>query len=170
MPTGLRESTSWRDSKGHIGRFRYFVADTGTLITQGAAASAVIVATEPITNAALQSASGPSTTAAGPVAYGTTADFPAIEDKVTMTFSAADGSLHRYQIPAPKIDIFEVDTVTVDAAQTDVAAFVTAVLANVVTSAGAGLTSFVGGVRTRRPLQRKLNIFIKVPELDEPAE
>lgn len=170
MPNGLLESVSYRDSKGHIGKVRYHVANTGTLITQGAAADAVLVAIGAISNAALQSASGPATTAAGPVVYGTTADFAAVEDKAVYTFSAADGSLHRVQVPAPKIAIFEVDTVTVDAAQTDSAAFITAYLANAVTSAGAAITAFVGGIRQRRKLQRKLNIYIKVPELDEPAE
>jgi hypothetical protein len=170
MANGLLETVSWRDSKGHIARTRYHVADTGTLITQGAAATAVLVAMEAITNCALQSASGPGTTVAGPVVYGTTADFAAAEDKAVYTFSAADGSLHRVQVPAPKIDIFEVDTVTVDAAQTDSAAFITAYLANAVTSAGAAMTLFIGGIRQRRKLQRKLTIFVKVPELDEPAE
>jgi hypothetical protein len=170
MANGLLENVSWRDSKGHIARVHYHVANTGTLITQGAAATAVLVAMEAITNCALQSASGPSTTAAGPVAYGTTGNFAAVEDKAVYTFSAADGSLHRVQVPAPKIAIFEVDTITVDAAQTDSAAFITAYIANVVTSAGAAITSYVGGIRVRRKLQRKLTIFVKVPELDEPAE
>lgn len=170
MPNGLKEVASYRDSKGRIGRVSYYVASTGTAITQATAAANVINFLALITNAAQQSARGPATEVAGPVVYGTTADFASVEDKAVLTFSAADGSLHRIQIPAPKIAIFEVDTVTVDAAQTDLANFVTAFLADAVTAAGASITSFIGGVRVRRKLQRKLNIFVKVPELDEPAE
>ena len=164
-----KQNVTWRDSKGHTARNSFFI-DAATPALQAAAAAAVIVAEEAITNAAVQSTSGPSTSSPLPVAYGTTADFPAVEDKAVFTFATGNGSLHRLQVPAPKIAIFEVDTVTVDASQADAAAFITAVIANVFDRSGGAITSFVGGVRTRRKLQRKLTIFTLVPELDEPAE
>jgi len=170
MANGLKEIATWRDSKGHIGKTAFYVASSGTAASQQTAADTVLTAIQAITNAAVQHTTGPATSLAGPVVYGTTADFATAEDKAVFTFSAADGSLHRYRIPAPKVDIFEVDTITVDADQTDAAAYITAVLANVVTSAGAALTIFLGGVRTRTKFQRKLSITDKVPELDEPAE
>lgn len=170
MANGKLESSTWRDVKGNTARIRFYIDSTLTVAAQDAAGGAVLVAIAPLTNAAFQSSSGPRTSLAGPVAYGTAAQFATVEDKAVMTFAAADGTLHRYQIPAPKIDIFEVDQETVDAAQTDVAAFVTAMLADAKTASGAGLSSFVGGVRTRRKLHRKLSIYTLVPELDEPAE
>lgn len=170
MANGLRETATYRDSKGHIGRVAFYVASTGTTVTQAAAAAAILNNLAPITNAAQQSARGPATEVAAPVVYGTTADFATVEDKAVFTFSTADGQLHRIQVPAPKIAIFEVDTITVDAAQTDAAAFITNFLGNAVTAGGAAMSSFVGGVRIRRKLQRKLSIYTKVPELDEPDE
>lgn len=170
MANGLRQVDTWRDSKGRTATMRYYVASTGTQITQAVAASNVNNAFQPCSNAHTQTVHGPSNNPAGPVGYGTTADFPSVEDKAVLTFSAADGSLHRYKLPAPKIAIFEVDTVTVDAAQADIAGAITAVIANVVTASGAAITSYVGGTRSRVKLQRRLNIFVKVPELDEPAE
>lgn len=170
MATALRQSTVWRDVKGNTAAVRYYVASSGTPASQQTAANAVAAAIIPVTNAALQSASGLLTSVAGPVVYGTAAQFATVEDKAVLTFSAADGTLHRYKIPAPKIDIFEVDQETVDNSQTDLAALVTAILANVHTADGAALTLFIAGVRTRVKNRRKLNIFLKVPELDEPAE
>lgn len=170
MANGKRESTVWRDVKGNTAAVRFYIDSTLSDSAAHSAASAVINAITAITNAAFQSASGPATSVAGPVAYGTAAQFATVEDKAVMTFSGADGSLHRYQIPAPKVDIFEVDQETVEADQTDVAAFIAAAIANIHTASGAALSSFVGGVRVRRKMHRKLTIYTLVPELDEPAE
>jgi hypothetical protein len=170
MANGKRETTQWRDSKGNLAAVRWYVDSTLSDSAAHSAASAVIDALTAITNAAFQSGSGPATSVAGPVVYGTTAQFASVEDKAVFTFSGADGQFHRYQIPAPKIAIFEVDQETVDADQTDAAAFITAALANIKTASGAGLSSFRGGIRQRRKLHRKLTINTLVPELDEPAE
>lgn len=169
MANAVIQSITWRDSKGLTCQSRYYVTSASAAASQ-TAAGAVAAGMAGISNAAKQAQRGAAGTVAGPVVYGTTANFAAITDKVLLTFSAADGSLHRFQVPCPKIAVFEVDTITVDAAQTDMAACITAMLANIQTAAGASLTSYVGGVRISKPLHRRYNILVKVPELDEPAE
>jgi hypothetical protein len=170
VANGKLESTTWRDVKGNTARIRWYVDSTLTDSAAHSAASAVINAITAITNSAFQSAAGPATSVAGPAVYGTAAQFTTVEDKAVMTFTAADGALHRYQIPAPKVSMFEVDQETVNATDTNTAAYITAALANQVTRSGAALTAFVGGIRIRRKLHRKLSIYTLVPELDEPAE
>jgi hypothetical protein len=170
MANGIKQTSTWRDSKGHTARVTFNVASTGTLTEEAAAAGAVLVAMVAITNAAINGNRGPSSSANQPVSYGITGTFPSVEDKAVYTFYAADGSLHRVKVPAPKIAIFEVDMVTVDAAQADSAAFITAYIGNAVTSNGAAMVGYLGGIRQRVKLQRKLSILTKVPELDEIAE
>jgi hypothetical protein len=170
MANGKLQVDTYRDIKGFTAGMRYHVASGGTAITQQTAAIAVATAAVACSNAALEIAHGPNTSNAQPPVFGTAAQYIGVHMKAVYTFRAADGTLHRFQIPAPHIAIFEVDQQTVDAAQADSAAFITAVLANVVTANGSALTSFAGGQYRSRPQSRKLNINIKVPELDEPAE
>jgi len=170
MANGLLESITWRDVKGNTATTRFYLADTGTAITQAAAGQAILNAMLALSNAAFQTARGPLTNVARQVVYGTAAQFLSVEDKATFTFSAADGSIHRIKVPAPKIALFEVDQETIDNSQSDVATFITAFLANAVTAAGAALITNPGGIRQRTKLKRKLSVWTLVPELDEPAE
>jgi hypothetical protein len=124
----------------------------------------------PLSNAVLQSYIGPATQPAQEVVYGTNAVYPAVEDKAIFTFQTATGGIHRLQIPAPKSTIFLADGETVDPANTDVVAFVSAVIANAVTRNGEVIGFGAFGTRIRRKLHRKLTIFVKNPDETGPGE
>ena len=171
MANGLKESTTWRDVKGNTARVSYYVSSGGTQITQAAAAAAVLTAIGAITNCAFQSASGPSTSFAQPVAFPSpTTPFQSVEDKAVFTFQDAAGAYHRYAIPAPLLSIFLADEETVDDSNADVIAFNTAMITNVKNSFGDALIDFNGAIRTRRKLHRKLNINVRDPSLSGPGE
>lgn len=170
MAGGLREATTWRDAKGNTVRVSYFVASTGTAITQATAAQNVINTIVPLTNATGAGAIGPLTVPRTEVVYGTNSPYPNVEDKANFTFQDANGSIHRFQVPAPKDTIFLADGETVDPANTDVVAFVAAVIANCVTAEGNAIAFGANGTRIRRKMHRKFNIFTKDPALTGPGE
>jgi hypothetical protein len=170
MAGGLKESVTYRDAKGNTGRVSFYVASTGTVASEQLAANTVVNSIAALTNALEQSRTGPGTSVAGLVTYGTNAEFPSIEDKAVFTFADANGGLHRFQIPAPKLAIFDADGETVDKTQADVVTFTSALVANAVNRNGIAIGFFVGGIRIRRKLHRKLTIFVLDPSLNEPAE
>jgi hypothetical protein len=164
------EAFTYRDDKGNTARVSVFVTDS-TMALAATDMSNLSGLITPLTNAVLSTAKGPFTTVPAAVGYGANAEYEACEDKAVMTFVTTTGALHRYQIPAPKSALFLADGETIDPAQADVAAFVTGVVANKVSSRdGALITAFIGGVRARRKMNRRLNIYTKNPQLTTPAE
>lgn len=102
---------------------------------------------------------------------GGTGQFQNSSDKAKMTFTASDGSIHRYQIPAPLAAIFKADLETVDKTVTAIAAVIT----DFQTFCYGAYTdtsplAFVAGVRTRTPMPRRSNIFTLQPDLTGPEE
>ena len=101
--------------------------------------------------------------------YGTSAEYNTVEDKAVLTFVSQQGTLHRYQFPAPKAAIFDADQETVNAAQTDVAAVITDFQTSVYgLPADTAPLTYVGGQRIRRRMHRRVTIFDKDPTLTGP--
>ncbi len=103
-------------------------------------------------------------------AYGTAADYRDVEDKAVLTFVAADASLHRFQLPAPKTAIFLADGETVDAANAAIVTLVGNFTSFVYSKPGSLMGTFLGGIRIRRKLHRRFNIYTKNPALTGPGE
>jgi hypothetical protein len=164
-----KQSYTFRDAKGNTARVSFYV--TGATATlQATAANNIFVTLTPLTNAAFQSSSGPETAAPTEVIYGTNSEYANAEDKAIFTFQAANGSIHRLQVPAPIAAIFQADGETVDPANAAVVAFVAAFIANAVTSAGGAIGFGANGTRIRRKMHRRFSIFTKDPALTGPGE
>lgn len=164
------QAFTFRDAKGDVSRVSVFVTDATY-----AAATNDMTTLQPLltalTNAVLVNAKGPLTSSPAAAGYGTAAEFDTIEDKAVLSFVTSTGAIHRYQVPAPKSGIFLADKETIDPAQADVAAFTAGVVANKVSSRdGALITAYIGGVRLRKKLHRRVNIYTKAPNLTIPAE
>lgn len=163
------QTLTFRDSSGRLARMRYNV-NAATAALQFTASAAIKTAILPLTNCAFQSSRGPVTDPPTEVVYGTNADFPSAEDKAVFTFQTAAGAIHRFQVPAPKAAIFQADGQTVDPTNTDVVAFVAAIIANATNTNGAAIAFGGFGVRARRKLQRKQTIFWLNPAETGPDE
>lgn len=164
------ESFGFRDVKGQTARMSLFCTDTtaALALTDMTNVYNLLAA---LTFAAVGPAKGAYTTSPTTNAYGTASEYQNIEEKAVFTFQTATGALHRYQLPCPKAAIFLADKETIDPANTDVAAFTAAVIANKVSSRdGSLITAFVGGVLARRKMQRRFNIYTKNPQLTTPGE
>lgn len=110
--------------------------------------------------------------------YGGSGSVDNAEDVATFTFATALGAVGKVSIPAPKSSIFLTDEQTVDPANTDVAAFVTAMIGGApdavsgwygATKSGASYAVFLGGLRIRRKTRRRMNIWVRDPNLSIPA-
>ena len=176
MPnTVFQVSGGYVDSKGAQSRVKaYISADTDVhAITQF---GNWLGAVDTLTNAQLFSAPGIGGELTVSGDYGTSAEFDSVTDKAVMSFIDSAGQIHRMQIPAPKAAIFLADKITVDRAQTDVAAYINLMVngpENVYfnsTRGGLQFSSFAGGLRTKKPNRRRTTIFTKSGNLDEPAE
>lgn len=163
------QSYTFSDSKGQVSTERMFIgaADDATAATD---AHDILTALQALTNATLYNAKGAYNTAPGPHTYGTTAEYETIEDKAMMVFQTDTGAIHRYLVPAPKSAIFLTDKETVDPTNGLVTTYVTAMLAAAVSRDGTAMNAFIGGVRLRKKLQRRFNIFTKNPALSGPGE
>jgi hypothetical protein len=127
-----------------------------------------------LTNAHLQTSRGASNPTPS-FGYGSDAAYAPIEDKAALTFNTARLGRHTVQVPAPLAAIFLADEQTVDPANTLVAAFVSAFTATVSTAFvstadGAAIIGYVGGVRRRSKLRRKMTIFTLNPAETGPGE
>jgi hypothetical protein len=164
--TALRLSFRFRDAKGNTGRMRFLIGDAtqAAILTD---AATLIGHVRAISNAevSLVEAGGKD------LAYGTQAVFGSVEDKARCTFYDSNFNLHHFEVPCPKSAIFMADGETVDPANADVIAFAgdmhTFVYSDVNDTAP---LTFVGGVRTRRKMHRRLNIFVKNPAETGPGE
>jgi hypothetical protein len=144
----FRASLTYRDSRNNTAVSRMFIGgDSAAGIT------AVHTAAAALSNATVTDSEE---AAAAPVA-GTAGTYNDVEDRAIIVFQTPGGAIHRYAIMAPKSTIFLADQETVDFSG-GVAAFVTAVLANVTNADGDNLASAVGGYRARVKMQRKFNI------------
>lgn len=176
------QSITFRDAKGNTGRFGFFMdcqaAASGTAIQTDL--NTVMATIPPLTFAAVQRFTGYNTEY-GVAQYGAHASggaYESIIDKAVMVFQDAAGQLHRYEIPAPKVAIFKNDKITVDPANSAVAAFTAAF--STVQAGGCfvcsrqdiALANFMGGVYKARKLHRRLNILVLEPDLTPslPAE
>lgn len=155
---GISTTASWRDLRGRVGKVRFNVA-AGTPANESTQASAVVTAISNMSEAAFVVSHGAFNTAPTSVIYGASATYSTVEDKAVFTFQTAVGAIHRLQVPAPQSGIFLADGMTVDITATAVAAFITATVGIITDANGNALTTMVGGIRVRRKLQRKINIF-----------
>lgn len=169
-------NTTYVDAKGNNARFSFYVnADTAARAF-GFGPNAFLPLVDVLTNAARNGTSGGFGELHLPGVYGTQATFGSIEDKANFTLVDQAGLIHHYQIPAPKSAIFLADQETVNIAQTDVAAFIAYILSVgpngefISTKGGEAFGSVVGGIRIRRKIHRRINIFTKNPTETGPAE
>lgn len=165
----VKETLTWRDSKGFTATSSFYVGGA-TVANEATAAEAIATAMAAITNAHLQIAKGPYGFSPTEVIYGTNAAFPTVEDKAIFTFQTSTGGIHRYQVPCPLGSIFLADGETVDATNTLVTAFTSAITSNALTASGEGVTFGGFGTRIRRKQRRRANIFTKDPTLTGPEE
>lgn len=170
-------SLQWRDAKGFIGRTRFHITadDTGATYVQDvqSVAETVQAAIGGLTNAAYQGTGG-TFIVKSPVTltYGDNLEYPAEWQKAWMTFTTDLATRHIFKIPAPEIDIFDTDGVTVlnDGTQAQVVAYVNA-MKGVINSAypstatGLAFTHFVGGLLKLGKQPKRFNEFIKSSHL-----
>lgn len=176
-----QQKYSFRDAKGNVSVMKFFVQTNASSVinlqTDLVAFSALIT---PLTNAALQNASGLDSRY-GVAQYGAHASGGAYEsviEKAVLVFQDNTGQLHRFQIPAPKVSIFKADKVTVDPGNTDVAAFVNNLvgpfthLGQIVTRQNVPFANFMGGVYRSARIRRRTSILTLEPDLTPslPAE
>jgi len=103
--------------------------------------------------------------------------FDNAEDRAVFTFATLSGSLVKVSVPNPLDSIFLADNMTVDITNAAVAAFVAAfnlggaITAGYVgsTSTGSILNTYLGGLRVRGRTRRKMNIWVRNPELTAPG-
>lgn len=180
------QTVTLRDARGHIGRTRfYYQYDTAVSAAIAAArgsVDALLTLLEALSNAAVVSVGGLASIEHSPLSYGAApAVYQTCEDKAVMTYLAGAAGPSRYTlsrvaIPAPILAMFEADAESVNLGYAAVAAFSAAMLAvdgsggRVVTKGGLPLVNTVSGTLARRKLQRKLSIYDKSANLDEPEE
>ena len=168
---------SWRDAKGWIGVTRFHISCPDDDVTFQADVSGLAVALKNavggLTNAAFQSSNQVAFVGNNPtLTYGDNLEYPAEWMKAVFTFSTDDGNISRFKIPAPEIDLFDTDGVTIlnDGSQAQVVAFVNAVKnpvgeAYVSTRSGVAYTHFEGGLLRLGKQPRRFNERIKSSHL-----
>lgn len=163
--SALRFVYSFRDAKGQTARIRVLIGGATNAAVLGFAGT-LATDLQALSNAHVSTNvdSVPSHT------YGTNAEFPNVEDKAALTFLSPVGTIHRYQVPAPILAAFDTDGETIIAGDA-----VTAVVANFQSfvyghPTDTGPLAYVGGIRQRRPFQRKFNIFTKNTALSAEGE
>lgn len=176
MPNQIsRIDSNFRDVKGFSSTFKFFASYDN--LTDGAALfSAIHTAFAGLTNAVANGGVGLGTVPARSDLYGSNLIFSTIEDKASLTFLDTAGNIHRFQVPAPKDAIFLADGETVDPANGLVVAFVTAMTTAVAgpsfacSRSGDQINHFAAGIRLRRKIRRRINIFTLNPTLTGPDE
>ena len=166
----MAQSYTFRDARGFTGTVKVWIHQTGVPANDRSVGSALAPLLAALSNANLESARGPYTTPASAVGYGTQADYGSIEDKAVLSFEDTAGGLHRMKIPAPKAGIFLTDGMTVDNGNTDVAALITDVIAELVTKEGLAFIGMPAGLRTRVRTRRKMSIWTLNPAETGPDE
>lgn len=178
-------SITFRDARGRTGRVRYtyFYSSAAPANVSNAVAYAATVngAIEALTVAVPVAATGLAGELLAPFNYGTTGDYQAIEQKAVLKYliySAAENTqgFLTINIPAPLKAMFEADGITVKPTYAGIATL-TGVLTTpdatggrVISRTGLPITQFVAGYLSQRKLQRKLTLWQKSANLDEPEE
>jgi hypothetical protein len=176
---------TFRDAKGYTWTFRFHIhyddssavnLNNGFTVATAvkAALQGVGPGTLPLTNATYQRSIGLFSETSVAVTYGTAAQYLNAEDKLMLAFSDTGGALHRYGIGSPVTAAFLADQETGKASQLVdlVNAFTTTVGGNAFacTANGLGFVSSPGGLLIRRRQRRKVNLYTKSSNLDEPGE
>lgn len=170
------QTLSFRDAKGQTSTMRLWIVNA-TAAGALAAGQAVYNAVIALTNADPGPAKGAYNTAPAPNTYGADHQYKNIEDKALLTFQTSTGAIHRYQLPAPLVELFMEDEETVktpdaggDAQQILLQTFVDAMVGDVASRDGVVLNSYIGGIYIRRRFKRKFDIFTKDPSETGPGE
>lgn len=170
------QAATYRDARGNLARVKFFIAyDHAAPLDARTVGLNVITAINGLTNCFSLNGYGPFSEVAGE-GYGTVATFEDVEDKARITFVDSAGGLHRLDIPAPigtgGGNIFLADAETVSPAKIAAltTALTTAVTAAFVSNRGKQpIASVLGGVRRRSKSRRKLTVYSKSANLDEPG-
>ena len=161
-----KQSFSYRDSGGEIGKVSFYIHYDSTLVTDAAnLAKAVQTQIAALSNAVLVNANGPYAAAFDPAVFGAVGFYENVEDKLVFTWQDSGNSRHRMAIPAPKSASFGTDgeTALTSALANLVTAMGTVVGTAVVASrGGAPFTKSLGGQRARRKTQSEDNIYTKL--------
>lgn len=170
-------NASFRDAKGWMKNYRYWITGDNSSGTYGAdviaLAEALTAAITGCTNAAIQRDS-PLTGAQSvkDLAYGTAAAYIANWTQARMMFTTVKGTRSVYGIGAPKVALFDTDLITVlnDGTQAAVVAYVNAVKGSsntcfVSTEDGQAYTHFVGGIYKVGRQPKRFNELIKSSHL-----
>lgn len=172
----LPVTMSWRDAKGWIGKTRFHITaqDSDATVENDIITLALAVksAIGGLTNAAFQGSSLPIILSQPTLTYGDNLEYPSEWMKAVMMFTTDLGTRHLFKIPAPEIDLFDTDGVTVlnDGTQAQVVAYVAAMKGAVNNSyvsnaTGLAFTHFVGGLLRFGKQPKRFNEFIKSSHL-----
>ena len=175
-PETIKYTMSWRDAKGFVSRTVIHITGDSSVGTfpadVRAVAEGVQAAIGGLTNCAFAGDSGIPLLTPPTLAYGDNLEYPAEWMKAVMTFTTDFGDISRFRIPAPEIDNFDTDGVTVlnDGTQAQVVGYVAAMKtqinsAFVSTRSGQPYTHFVGGILRLGKQPRRFNEFIKSSHL-----
>jgi hypothetical protein len=172
----VRQTFTWRDLRGHTGKtslwLYYDPAVTGSEASARTQAVAMESALAALTNCALYRASGVYNVQSAALTYGAAADYGNAETKLRIRLLGSDASIHKFELPGPKVADFEADLQTAKASA--IAATIALLVAAPTTSAafvtpgGLAWSASLGGTLIRRKFQRKLTIYQKSANLDEP--
>lgn len=177
------QSFTYRDAKGYTWRLQTHISyvdtsaatiDNGYIVggTIRGALSGLGPGTLPVTNSVFQAATG-IYGAKVAFAYGTAAQYLNAEDKLELALLDSGGSVHKFGIGSPVIAAFLADQETGKGSQLAdvVAAFTTpSGAAFACTPNGLPFVAAVGSLLIRRRQRRKVSIYTKSSNLDEPGE
>jgi len=173
-----RNTITFRDARGHTGKVSFYVAYDRTVANSMTNAHDLVVSIQAdlaaLSNGAIVGSTGLNGAVFPPNVYGASLVYGTSEDKLRLRMLAADNTIHTLAIPAPVIAAFEADQETAlgCAIAALVAALKTAPAASAFpcTRAGSAFAASLGGQLTRKKFQRKLTIYAKSANLDEPEE
>jgi len=182
-----RQAVSYRDHRGHVGKtsfyYNYSNAAAANVLDAQAGVQDILTAILNMTNGLLVSVSGLASQVENPQQYGANAQFANAEDKARLWYTTSkvvggvtDFAKASLLIPAPLVAIFYADQETVNPANALVAAL-TAALGTVDGAGGAPCDrrgylfgAFIAGELLRRRFQRRITLWDKSANLDEPEE
>jgi hypothetical protein len=160
-------SYRFRDAKGNVARMTVVIGDT-TPTTIHTDSGTLKTHLQAISNAHVSEVDTDYTDQA----YGTAANYLDVEDKLVLSFNL-NGVIHRFQVPAPITGVFLADQETADSTVAALASVITDFQTFVYardTAISGPMGTFLGGIRIRRKLHRKLTIRNKNPALTGPGE
>jgi hypothetical protein len=146
-----RASIILRDNAGNIAKTLVLIA-SALIDPGGSAVTAIQAALQALTKAVSPRAS---TSSEATVSGGSTGTghYSAIEDRMILTFAAADGSTQLVEVPGPIDAAFVLGTDRVDATNTHVAALIGVIEASV-SKFNQALT-YVDGIRSRKKQMKR---------------